>query len=376
VRDQSNRPKQVRDQSNRPKQVKTRVTRNKSKEIEDAIAESGLSKEMCDDALKYEKALKKSLQFVTCGVCAWEGPPTKFLHRKDSHKRKSFGTMSVEDIIKGSSLSELKRNIESYFEELCCEFYRDENRRGYLNEWRSTFEDNGTIRGAMYFCKSCVKTCSIRVDMSTDDLYDEDMNADDEDECDDVDIERSSEELLGTNRSKSSKCLIWHGRSYSSVPLNVYMLLFRGECPKVLKDLNTVELSMVSPINIISRICITGKHDTMKAKIVSVVNELAEIAKQLPNMPSPESFASVRCEGSTNKSKLYYYRPYYVKKAIQWLCERNIVFHKYNFNQKLCESWSEDVNFQVPLHSHIMSESDGDALEEAFEEGVSTNTGN
>ena len=49
-RDQSNRPK--RDQTNRRKQVKTGVTLNKTQQIEDAIAESGLCKEMCEDALK------------------------------------------------------------------------------------------------------------------------------------------------------------------------------------------------------------------------------------------------------------------------------------------------------------------------------------
>ena len=72
-----------------------RKQKKKSKPSEIKESSSDLSSEydscdndyeadMLDDAKKYEKALQNTLQFVTCGVCGYEGSVTKFLNTKDS----------------------------------------------------------------------------------------------------------------------------------------------------------------------------------------------------------------------------------------------------------------------------------------------------
>ena len=103
-----------------------RKQKKKSKPIEIKESSSDLSSEydrcdndyeadMLDDAKKYEKALQNTLQFVTCGVCGYEGSVTKFLNRKDSYRPMKFPGKNVQDIIDGSKLSDLYNAITASF---------------------------------------------------------------------------------------------------------------------------------------------------------------------------------------------------------------------------------------------------------------------
>jgi len=73
---------------------------------EDQGCENEYEADMLDDAKKYEKALQNTLQFVTCGVCGYEGSVTKFLNRKDGYRPMKFPGKSIQDIIDGSKRHE------------------------------------------------------------------------------------------------------------------------------------------------------------------------------------------------------------------------------------------------------------------------------
>jgi hypothetical protein len=359
-----------------------RKQKKKSKPIEIKESSSDLSSEydscdndyeadMLDDAKKYEKALQNTLQFVTCGVCGYEGSVTKFLNRKDSYRPMKFPGKNVQDIIDGSKLSDLYNAITASFENTK---YPPAQ---YISEWDRRFDSDGTITGTRFICKGCVRVCSNRESISSNkyDEYEED-NIDEVDNDFDNDVDEIIPQILGNGKTNVSKYPMFNSKPYISVPLNVYMLLFTGECPLELKCLNTVELSMVSPINAICRILINGKHEVLKAKVVCIVNEVAEIAKNLPTLPTPESFATISSECSSNPAKKYYYRPFYVRKALKWLIDNNVLFNKHGIKNESESLLYGDATKIIPVDSHLMSKSDCDALDEAFQEGLSTNTGN
>ena len=88
-------------QKNKPIEIKESSYDSSS---EDQGCENEYEADMLDDAKKYEKALQNTLQFVTCGVCGYEGSVTKFLNRKDSYRPMKFPGKNVQDIIDGSKL--------------------------------------------------------------------------------------------------------------------------------------------------------------------------------------------------------------------------------------------------------------------------------
>jgi hypothetical protein len=126
---------------------------------------------------------------------------------------------------------------------------------------------------------------------------------------------------------------------------------------------------MISPINIISRISVQNKYALKSSKTFSIINDIADIAKQLPRMPTPESYANVKSSASQN-SKSVTYRPYAIRRALRWLQEKNPLVKDIHVDEKLLIGDSE-----IEIESDIVDDDDIEALDEGLNCTISTNTG-
>jgi hypothetical protein len=113
------------------------------------------------------------------------------------------------------------------------------------------------------------------------------------------------------------------------------------------------------------------KYPVSMAKTFSVINDLADIAKQLPRMPTAESYAYLKSSTSA-KSKQCLYRPSYVKEALEWLKINNIHIRKIPLTYP--SDWN-DAAAEIELEEEEIDDGDCEALEKSFNEPVSTNNG-
>ena len=147
----------------------------------------------------------------------------------------------------------------------------------------------------------CFKTIKVTVaNDSADDVHDD---------CDDNDDHDDHETRFDKSKSESKVFALMHG-------------LFCGPIPMELDCLNYIELSLVSQINVITRVNVHTKyiHSTMKS--FSVLNTVHDVVKQLPNTKVLESLAYVRSANASNSS-FYAYRPFCVLRALRWLVSNN-----------------------------------------------------
>jgi hypothetical protein len=126
---------------------------------------------------------------------------------------------------------------------------------------------------------------------------------------------------------------------------------------------------MICPINIISRISVQNKYAVKNSKTFSIINDIADIAKQLPRMPNPESFASVKSSCAPN-SKGVVYRPHAVREALKFLKDKNSFFKNISIDSKLLRGDNE-----VEIDADVVDDEDIGALEESLNSTISTNTG-
>ena len=113
--------------------------------------------------------------------------------------------------------------------------------------------------------------------------------------------------------------------------------LYCGPIPDVLAKLNPTERSLVSQINVITKINVHTKYDHSKMKPFSTVNNLEDTVLQLPNVRALSDLAYIRSTNETNKT-LYGYRPHAVIAALRWLKANNRVYN--NVELTLNESWT------------------------------------
>ncbi len=163
---------------------------------------------------------------------------------------------------------------------------------GYGQAVEETFDDLGLLRGCETVCLRCVQ--SIRRQQSS--------NSDDEDDND--------------NSTVRSDFALING-------------LFCGPIPDELKLLTATELSLVCLVNPISRTIIATKFTHSTSKVFAVLNDVKDVATKLPNMRYLNDLAYLKSP-NTLTSKLYSYRPNYVKRAQSWLLANNTEYQKMN----------------------------------------------
>ena len=229
------------------------------------------------DAKRYVDVLNATTQFVECAICGIE---------------ESLGKV----IAKGSVLSNPLLN----------EFFVDlSSKRRLLAAVPGLFgvavdeefDDHGMLRRSLHVCLKCKKRIDKHGSSSQTHLDDDALDSDN-----DAD-----------------------GPTYTKKGPKVFALmhgLYCGPVPMELKCLNFVELTLVSQINVITRVNVHAKyvHSTMKS--FSVLNAVHDVVKQLPNIKVLDSLAYVRSSNTANSS-LYAYRPFCVLRALHWLVENN-----------------------------------------------------
>ena len=103
--------------------------------------------------------------------------------------------------------------------------------------------------------------------------------------------------------------------------------LFPGPIPDCLAKLTPIEISMISIYCPVTKLKLQGgKHHHSEDTTYTIINEIHEIAKSLPVMPTRESFAYLK-HVAGEKNMMHMYRPFYVKAALKWLKENNPLYN-------------------------------------------------
>lgn len=95
---------------------------------------------------------------------------------------------------------------------------------------------------------------------------------------------------------------------------------FRGACPKELQNLEPIEVSLITLINVCVRVSMLtkGGHLGTQGTVFSILNDVVEIAEFLPSNPTPTQHAIIR-QTSTVTPKDLRYNPHRVLQALKWL---------------------------------------------------------
>jgi hypothetical protein len=293
----------------------------------------------------------------------------------------------------------------------------------YIQSIKDHFDEHGLLQGTTFVCKVCTKQLPKReykIKLSEKEgssasgvEVDDDENSNDEDDDDDNDKDPGSmvediglsggghvsangdvdsDEVKEADVSSSSDKRA-RKRPYPTVPKHSLLLgLWTGPVPECMKDLTTVEKSMISIYSPVTKISLQGgtHFKTQGGTSFTVVNDLIQIAQKLPVMATPESIGILRSKKGTT-ARDYTYRPLKVKTCLEWLIQNNCVHAEFNDLNPLvfddndlvqessegCTNTWESNDFVEPKVMEL-SQEDMDSLEKEMEElpNVTTNTGN
>ena len=103
--------------------------------------------------------------------------------------------------------------------------------------------------------------------------------------------------------------------------------LYPGAMPDELKELTYVELSMVAPVNSMTKLHLSGGKSYHQATqpTYTIMNNVNTIAKRLPRRLTSADTAILRTK-KADVPKDYTFRPYYVVRALMWLKRHNKYF--------------------------------------------------
>ena len=99
---------------------------------------------------------------------------------------------------------------------------------------------------------------------------------------------------------------------------------FRGDLPPELQNLLPAEIYMISQVNVIENVIVREGYARSRARIFSVLNDVARYAKSLPTAPPGQKFLHLR--GKDNDESWFRYRPIVVKEALVWLKKHNFLY--------------------------------------------------
>ena len=148
---------------------------------------------------------------------------------------------------------------------------------------------------------------------------------------------------------------------------------WQGEIPPELAILTRLELSMLSLVNCITTITLrppkpknqpggignplsywaSVKHKG-KSKVFSVVNDAPELMRQLPRMPTRDSFAifvNKNCKAPEDMT----FRPERVRAAFEWLKQHNHLYREAEFHVDAMDACVEDVSASAAAGESVRS---------------------
>jgi hypothetical protein len=226
------------------------------------------------DATSYAEGFDAETQFIPCAICGTEG---------SVKETRSIFEDTIEAKLKACDIKgEYERILNQYKEGPSADHYS----RKYVCAMEKELQD-GLFKDATIVCNKCFK------------------------------------ELPKRGRTKETKHL------YSEAQLPKFSAikgLFPGAVPPELQDLSTVEKSMIALYSPVTTLSLnSGKFDHTEPKTFTLVNDMADIVKQLPNMQALNSYAILR-HSSARQMTDFEYRPNIVKAALYWLKDNNHLY--------------------------------------------------
>lgn len=100
---------------------------------------------------------------------------------------------------------------------------------------------------------------------------------------------------------------------------------FRGNCPEQLQKLSLVDLSLISLINVVTKLAMLnqGCHYGSSATVFSVLNDVADLAEKLPRQAEIGSIVTIIRQETSRSPKSLRFNPKKVMDALTWLEENN-----------------------------------------------------
>lgn len=270
------------------------------------------------DAKTYSEMMSETAMFCICALCGEEGPPK--------------GSVTVSDCKEYLD----KTNIQQLYDDYTNCLSESENHKsdelGYAKEIRY-YLPNGLLRGEKKICRVCFNKLSKLKKLEESSAIGTDLN------------------------TVSDKCR-------TSLPSDALILgLFPGQIPIELSDLNPIEVSMISIYSSISKVSLHGgkNYSANGALTYTIVNDITSVARKLPRMPTVDSIAILRY-GSGKNCKDYKYRPFFVKRALNWLVAYNHLYSTIDIEWPDNIDWNDTANIRdAPLLP--LSENDVRGLE-------------
>jgi len=137
--------------------------------------------------------------------------------------------------------------------------------------------------------------------------------------------------------------------------------------PDELKELTYVELSMVAPVNSMTKLHLSGGKSYHQATqpTYTIMNNVNTIAKRLPRRLTSADTAILRTKKG-DVPKDYTFRPYYVVRALMWLKRHNKYFQDIEIDIPV--EWKTGIGgayskSSLPIESILLDESDTAAVE-------------
>ena len=265
--------------------------------------------ETASDATRYAAVMSDTAIYFICALCGEEGPA-----------KGSVAICECTNFLQKTNIKELYNNLTS-----CLRSPGQQNSYdiAYAKEIEYYMPD-GLLRGETKLCRNCFRVLSKK---------------------------DNEPPTPGSNIHNLPKDSMVCG-------------LFPGSIPAELKNLNNIEISMVSIYSSVSKISLQGgkNHTVNGALSFTIVNDVTSIAQKLPRMPSVESIAILR-HGSGINAKDYKYRPYYVKEALKWLVENNHLFSEIHIDWPDEVDWDDEFGFEEPPYLPL-TENDIRAIDE------------
>ena len=277
------------------------------------------------DAKNYSKSYDEMTMFCTCALCGEEGP--------------SKGSVQVADckeMIVLSNVTSLYANLISC---LTDESSPNTYDRAFAEEIR-THLPGGLLRGETKLCRICHKSLNKKMPVVS---------------------KSNGSSQASINEEQETETI----NEYRNIPKDALINgLFPGRIPNILIALTDIEQSMIAIYSSITKVSLHGgkNYSLNGALCYTIINDLTNIARSLPRMPSVESIAILR-QASGKRNKDYSYRPYFVKMALIWLKENNHLYENISYNWPVQHNW-DDINASGEVPYLPLTEDDISAIDE------------
>ena len=126
---------------------------------------------------------------------------------------------------------------------------------------------------------------------------------------------------------------------------------FKGKCPEELLNLSLTELSLISLINVVTKVCLLSNLNFANGgTMFSIVNDVSTLVQSLPQRPTIDDFAYIRALGAEDtNSRKHRYSPWKVFKALRWLELNNHLYYDKIKVDEGDEFWTETAEDSLPF---------------------------